>query len=113
MLRYFEQIEHTQKSRLACQLWSDIRETDIFDGVHLDLAFLHTVSGAHRHARTDPEPDAAGNLSATNSLAKPFGEHHAESLNRRRRPEVKSVLLGFDTARGRNWKLSYVSLDKP
>jgi hypothetical protein len=28
--------------------------------------------------RTHPEPDAARNLSVTNSLAKPFGKHHNE-----------------------------------
>jgi hypothetical protein len=36
-LRYFEQVEDTQKSRLARQFWRNIRKSDRFDGVHLDL----------------------------------------------------------------------------
>jgi hypothetical protein len=37
VLRYFEQVEATQKSRLARQIWRNIRKSDRFDGVHLDL----------------------------------------------------------------------------
>src|ERR1700678_2238692 len=80
MLRYLEQVQHTQKSRCARQLRSDIRKSDGFDRVHLDLAILHAVSATHRNVGIHPESDAARNLSAANSLAKPFGKHHNDSF---------------------------------
>src|ERR1700689_3393432 len=80
MLSYLEQVQHTQKSRCARQLGSDIRKSDGFDRVHLDRAILHAVTGTHRNTRIYPESDAARNLSAANSLAKPFGKHHSDSF---------------------------------
>jgi hypothetical protein len=80
VLRYFEQVEDTQKSRLARQFWRNIRKSDRFDGVHLDLAFPYSVSDTHCDVRTHPDSDTARDLSATDSLAKTLGEHHAESL---------------------------------
>ena len=81
MLRHFEQIDHTQKSRLARQLWRDIRKTDRLDRIHLDLTFFHTVPGAHFDMGTRPYAHAASDFSATNSLAKTLGEDHEESLH--------------------------------
>ena len=80
MLRYLEQIQNTQKSRCARQFWSDIRKADRFDRVDLDLAFLHAVSGTHSNVRPHPESDAASNLSAANTLTKPFAKHHDDSF---------------------------------
>jgi len=81
VLGNLEQIDETQETRLARQRWGDIGKTDGRDGIHLDLTFFHTVPGAHLDVRTHPDPDAAGDFSAANSLAKAFGEHHAESLH--------------------------------
>jgi len=81
VLGNLEQIDETQETRLARQLGSDIGKTDGRDGIHLDLAFFHAVPGAHFDVRTHPYPDAASDFSAANSLAKPLGEHHAESLH--------------------------------
>ena len=80
VLGNLEQIDEPQETRLARQLWSDVGKTDGRDGIHLDLTFFHAVPGAHFDVRTRPDPDAAGDFSATNSLAKPPGEHHEGSL---------------------------------
>jgi uncharacterized protein RhaS with RHS repeats len=81
VLRYFEQVKDAEKSRLPRQLWSDVRESDGVDGVHLDLALIQTVAASHCDARAYPESHAARDLSATDSFAKTLGEHHAESLD--------------------------------
>src|SRR5260370_40451781 len=88
MFRDLEQIQDSQKSRLPRQFRSDIRKADLVNGVHLDLALLHAVSGADFNAGTHPYPDAARNLSTPNSVAKPFGKHHAENLLRHRQRGV-------------------------
>ena len=81
MLGNLEQIDDTQEARLARQLRSDIRETDRLDRVHLDFALFHTIPSADFDVGTRPYPNAASDFSATNSLAKPLGEHHEESLH--------------------------------
>jgi hypothetical protein len=65
-----EEIDETKETRLASQLWSDIRKTDRLDR-------------------------AARDFSATNSLAKPLGEHHAESLHAAE--ESQGLLTNRDT----------------
>lgn len=76
-----EQIDETKETRLARQLWSDIGKTDRLDRIHLDLTFFHPVPRTHFDMGTHPYSDAASDFSATNSLAKPLGEHHAQSLH--------------------------------
>jgi hypothetical protein len=80
VLRNLEQIEDPEKSRLTCQLWSDVRKPDRFDRVHLNLTFLHAISSAHLYVRTYPDSDCAGDLSTANALAKPLSKHHVENL---------------------------------
>ena len=80
VLGYLEQVQNTQKSRCARQLWGDIRKPDRFDRVHLDFAILHPVSGTGRYMRMYPKSDAARDLSAANSLAKSSGKHHNDSF---------------------------------
>jgi hypothetical protein len=77
-----EQIDDTEETGLACQLWSDIGKTDGLDGINLDLAIFHAVAGAHFDVRTRPDSDTAGDFSATNAVAKAPGEYHEESLSR-------------------------------
>ena len=83
MLRDLEQVDETQETRFPRQLRSDVWKADRLDGIHFDLAFLHAVPGSHFHVRANPDSDAAGDFTATNSPAKTFGEHHGESLHRR------------------------------
>ena len=95
VLRYLEQVQDTQESRLTCQLRCNVRKTDRFDRFDFDLAFLHTVSRADFYMRAHPYPDAARDLSATNSLTKPLGKHHAENLLLRRPMQpLKAILAG-------------------
>lgn len=63
-----EQINHAQKSRLARQCWSNIRETDRRDRIHFDLPFFHRVPGAHFDVETHPYSDTAGDFSPAYSL---------------------------------------------
>src|ERR1700678_1378419 len=76
-----QQIGGAEKTRLSRQLRRDIGQFDLLDRIDLDLAFIHAVPGANLHAGTDPESNAAGNLSATDSFTKALCEHHAESLH--------------------------------
>jgi len=47
MLRNLEQIQYAKESRFTCQFWSNVRKSNRFDRIHLDLAFLHPISAAH------------------------------------------------------------------
>jgi len=82
MLSDLEQIDDTKETRLARQLWSDIRKTDWRDRIHLDLAFFHAIPGAHFDVGTHPYSDTASDFSAANSFAKSLGEHHENILQR-------------------------------
>jgi hypothetical protein len=75
-----EQVQDSKKSRLAGELWGDLGKPDRFDRLHFDLAFVHVVPAACFYARAQPDSDRSGDLSASNSLAKPFGKHHIENL---------------------------------
>jgi hypothetical protein len=81
VLRNLEQIDDTKETRFASQLWSDIRKTDRLDGIHFDLTFFHTIPVAHLDVGTFPYSDTASDLSPTNSLAKPLGKYHEDSLH--------------------------------
>src|SRR5579872_1130595 len=80
MFRDLEQVQNAKESRLARQLRSNIWKPDRFNRIDFNLAFLHTVSSAHAHARMHPNPHTASDLAATYSLAKSLSEHHEESL---------------------------------
>src|SRR5271167_4363419 len=90
----FEQVQHTQKPRLPCQLRSNIRKPDRLDRIHLDLALAHAVPPAHLHMRTHPDPHAARNLAAPNPLAQPPCKHHGEILLRRTAPSPEHRMRG-------------------
>jgi len=75
-----KQIEDAKESRLERQRRGNIRKSDRFDGVHLDLAFFHTVPRTNFDVGAHPESDTASDLSATNSLAKAFRERHENTL---------------------------------
>ena len=76
-----EQVQNTEKSRLPCQFWSNVRKPNRFDRVHFNFTFLHAVAATRLDVGTNPDPHAAGDFPATNSLAEPLSEHHAESLH--------------------------------
>ena len=76
-----QQIGHARKAGLAGKLRCDLRKIDGLHGFDFDLAFVHTVVGPGPHMRTSPYPNAAGNLSPTDSFAKTLCEDHAESLH--------------------------------
>ena len=80
VLRGLEQIDNTQETRLSRQLWGDVQKTDRLNGIHFDLAFVHTVPGARGDVGASPDSDAASDFSATNSITKTLGEDHNESL---------------------------------
>jgi hypothetical protein len=88
MLRDFKQVQYTQKSRLASQLWSDIRKSDRLDRIDLDFAFLHPISSACAYVGTSPDSNTARDLSTTNALAESLGKEHAESLPQCDRPKA-------------------------
>src|SRR5580692_8357619 len=71
-----EEVHHTEEARLARQLRGNVRITDRGDGIDFDFAFLHAVPVAHLYVRTLPNPDAASDLSAADSLAQSLGEYH-------------------------------------
>ncbi len=79
-----EKIDDSQEPRLARQGWGDIRKTDRLDRIHFDLTFFHSVTFADCDVGTRPYPDAASDVSSTNSVAKAFGERHVEILQRQR-----------------------------
>jgi hypothetical protein len=80
MFRHLEQVQHAKESRLARQFRRNIGKPYGLNRIHLDLAFLHTVSRTYSDAGTKPESHTASDFSATYSLAKSFGERHKESL---------------------------------
>ena len=84
VLRDLKQIYNTQESRLARQCWGDIRKADRLNRIHFDLTFFHPIPVAHFDTGTHPYPDAAGNFSPTNSIAKPLGKRHEMSLHSNR-----------------------------
>jgi len=81
MPRDLQQIGEAEETGFSRELRRNLRKLDRLDGVDLDLAFVHTVTGADPYVRTTPNANAAGNLSPTDSFAKTFGEDHAKSLH--------------------------------
>jgi len=75
-----EQIDQAQETRLARQLRSDVRKPERLDGIHFDLTFLHPITGAYLDVERLPNSDAAGDLSAPDSVAQTLGEDHEKSL---------------------------------
>ena len=59
----------------------DIRKADRLDRIHLDLTFFHTVSLACRDVGARPNPNTAGDLAPTNSIAKSLGKRHETSVH--------------------------------
>ena len=76
VLRDLEEVDHTLETRRARQLWSDIRETDRQDRIHLDLTLFHPVAVADLYVWTHPYADAASDFAAPNSVAQALGEDH-------------------------------------
>src|SRR5262245_20146829 len=76
VLRDFEQIEHSKKAGRPRQRRSDVGKPDRLDGIDLNLAFVHGIPPSHLYVRADPYPDAAGNLTAPDSIAQAFGKNH-------------------------------------
>ena len=84
MLRYLEQIDHTQETGFNRQLMSNVEKRDLLNGIDLDFTFLHAVTPAHRDFRPHPDANAAGDGSAPYTLPKTLGENHGEMVVLRR-----------------------------
>src|ERR1700730_16596944 len=69
VLGNLEQINETQETGLARQLWSDVRKPNRRDRVHFDLTRVHAVPGAHFDMRTRPYSNTTSDFAATNSTA--------------------------------------------
>jgi hypothetical protein len=76
VLRDLEQVEDSEKSRLASKVRSDVGKSYRFDRVYFDLALFHPVTCAHSYMGPHPDAHAAGDLSATNTFTQPSGKHH-------------------------------------
>jgi len=72
-----KEIQHAQKSGGASQLRSDIGKTDLLDGIDLNLTVLvHAIAPSYLDVRTHPDPNAAGDFTASNTFAQSFREDH-------------------------------------
>ena len=80
MLGDLEKVQYPEKSRLKCQLRSDIRESDRLDRIYLDFSILHAIPTANADPWARPNSDGICDLSSANSLAKPLGKYHAETV---------------------------------
>ena len=98
VLRDLEKVDHAFETRLSRQLWSDVRETDRQDRIHLDLTFFHAIADAFLDAGIHPYSDAAGNFSATNSLAQTLGEDHEGEFTPRGRTQSVPFICARPTA---------------
>ena len=76
VLGNFKQIDHAEETRLPCELWGDVRQAYRFDGVDLDVTFLHPVTAACCNPWTGPETDSRGDLSTPDSFTQALGEGH-------------------------------------
>ena len=83
VLRDLEKVDHAFETRLSRQLWSDVRETDRQDRIHLDLTFFDSVAVTRLDARAHPDSDATGDLTATDSIAQALGEYHMQDSSGR------------------------------
>jgi hypothetical protein len=88
----FQQVENAEETRFAGKLGRDVGEADGLDRIDFDFTFFHAITAAHLHVWARPDANAAGDVSATNAIAKALGEHHGESLRREEAPENESHL---------------------
>ena len=79
--RDLQQIGESKETGFSCEIRRNLRKLDRLNGVDLDLAFVHAVTGPNPYARKTPNANAADNLSPTDSFAKTFGEDHAKRLH--------------------------------
>src|SRR5207247_6985684 len=68
------------ETRRARQLWSDIREAERQDRIHLDLTLFHPVAVADPYVWTHPYANAASDFAAPNPVAQALREDHFKSL---------------------------------
>lgn len=89
--REFQQFGDAWETRFSCQLWSNVRHAERLDRIDFDFTIVHAVPGADPDMGAGPEPNAALDLSATDSFAKPLCEDHGESLH----PAGMERLIGW------------------
>jgi hypothetical protein len=85
-----EEINDSLEARGARQVWSDVVQTDRQDRLDLDFTLFHTVSLAGRHMRAHPDADAAGDLTASDSVAQTSCEDHLKP-SRTRNQQASAV----------------------
>jgi len=77
-----EKIDDAEETGLSRQLWSNIKQTDRFDGVHFDFPFFHSVPLTDTDMRAFPDSNAARNIPAPNSIPKTLRKEHKEEFTR-------------------------------
>src|SRR5580658_2441920 len=110
MFRHLQQVQNAKESRFSRQLSSNIRKPYRFNRIDFNLAFLHAVSRAHSDARTHPNPHTASDFPASYTLAKPFSEHHEESLRPTLQPAYFCETMAWRQMSLDRWLLSVYSL---
>ena len=91
-----QQVVHAVEPRFSRESGRDVAERNRLDRLHDDVSPVHRVAATHLHMRARPDPDAAADLPAPDSLAKPLGEEHLEP-----RPAVIAGLKVEDYLRKR------------
>ena len=82
VFRDSQQIVDALESRFAGEIIADIGEANRRDRIHNDVALVHPVPSTHLDMRTRPDPNAASDPAAPDSLAKMFGERHMGPASR-------------------------------
>ena len=71
-----EQVVHTVEPRFAGQFIGDIRDTNLLDRINHDLSLVHAVTAARLDMGPRPDPDAARDPAALDSLSNSFRKDH-------------------------------------
>ena len=76
VLGNLQEIDNAREARLAGQRGCHVRQVDLLDRRHLDLAGRQGVSAARPHVRLLPDAYTARHLAALHRFAKALGELH-------------------------------------
>jgi hypothetical protein len=97
VFRRLEQILDIAETRLAREIISDIGEAHRHERIHDNLSLVHRVTTADLDVRPCPDPNAALDPAASDSLPKMFREHHVR-VQRRRQPKVSRSFATMERA---------------
>ena len=71
-----QQVIYVLEPRFTRQIVCDVSEGDWLDRIHDDVAIVHRIPTTDFDMRARPDANAASDSSASDSLAKAFGEDH-------------------------------------